>query len=44
MACTQEQASLVFTVFLGVLDELHDDGVAVGQRHARARELGVEAD
>jgi hypothetical protein len=29
-------------VFLGVVDELHDDGVAVGEVHARAGQLGVE--
>ena len=31
-----------FTVFLGVVDELHDDGVAVGERHAGAGQLGVQ--
>jgi hypothetical protein len=31
------------TVFPGVLDEVHDDGVAVGEGHARAGEPVVEA-
>lgn len=31
------------TVSLGVLDELHDDGVAVGEAHLRAGQLGVQA-
>lgn len=33
---------LLITVFLGVVDELHDDGVAVGEVHACAGQLGVE--
>jgi hypothetical protein len=31
------------TVLLRVLDELHDDGVAVGERHLRAGQPGVHA-
>lgn len=31
------------TVLLGVFDELHDDGVAVGEAHLRAGQLGVQA-
>ena len=30
-------------MLLGVLDELHDDGVAVGEGHLRAGQLGVHA-
>lgn len=31
------------TVLLGVFDELHDDGVGVGEAHLRAGQLGVQA-
>ena len=30
-------------MLLGVFDELHDDGVAVGEGHLRAGQLGVHA-
>jgi hypothetical protein len=33
---------LISTVFLGVVDELHDDGVAVGEVHARAGQFSVQ--
>lgn len=35
--------SIVYTVFLWVVDELHDDGVGVGEGHLRAGQPGVHA-